>query len=118
MMASLGGTKLVLCFRTRCERRSLVQVNPRVIAATIAVAIATPLFSLLAAPLLTLAPSGTAHAQEGPSIEIEFDPAGTVVLGTEIAFTLTFSGLSGYTSESGLKYGVNVVGSGNPDVQV
>ena len=111
MMASLGGTKLVLCFRTRCERRSLVQVNPRVIAATIAVAIATPLFSLLAAPLLTLVPNGTAHAQEGPSIEIEFDPAGTVPEGTDIDFRLNFSGLSG----SNLKYGLNVVGIGNPN---
>ena len=110
-MASLGGTKLVLCFRTRCERRSLVQVNPRVIAATIAVAIATPLFSLLAAPLLTLVPNGTAHAQEGPSIEIEFDPAGTVPEGTDIDFRLNFSGLSG----SNLKYGLNVVGIGNPN---
>ena len=39
-----------------------------------------------------------------------------MVATTSIDFTLTFSGLSGYTSESGLKYGVNVVGSGNPSV--
>ena len=95
-----------------------MRANPRALIATIVVLVVTPIFGLFVAPLLTLAPSGTAYAQEGPSIEIEFDPAGTVVLGTEIAFTLTFSGLSGYTSESGLKYGVNVVGSGNPDVQV
>ena len=31
-------------------------------------------------------------------------------------FTLTFSDLAGYTDSSGLKYGLNVVGSGNPDV--
>ena len=95
-----------------------MRVNPRALIATITVLVVTPIFGLFVAPLLTLAPSGTAYAQEGPSIEIEFDPEGTVVLGTEIAFTLTFSDLTGYTSDSGLKYGVNVVGSGNPDVQV
>ena len=76
----------------------------------------TPLFGLFVAPLLTLVPGGTAHAQEGPSIEIAFSPEGTVVSGTTINFTLTFSDLAGYDTNSGLKYGVNVVGSGDPDV--
>ena len=94
-----------------------MHVNPRVIVATIAVAVATFLFSLVAAPLLSLVPAGTAYAQEdGPSIEITFNPEGTVTDGTEIGFTLTFSGLSGYDGTTGLQYRVNVVGSGNPDV--
>ena len=94
-----------------------MHVNLRVIVATIAVAVATFLFSLLAAPLLSLVPENTAYAQEeGPSIEIAFSPEGTVTEGSQIGFTLTFSGLSGYDSDSGLQYGVNVVGNRNPDV--
>ena len=89
-----------------------MHVNPRVIVATIAVAVATFLFSLLAAPLLSLVPVGTAYAQEGPSIEITFDPEGTVVSGTEIGFTVTFSGL---TATSVLQWRANVVGGGDPD---
>ena len=90
--------------------------NPRALIATIVVLVVTPIFGLFVAPLLTLAPSGTAYAQEGPSIEIEFDPEGTVVATTSIDFTLTFSDLTGYDTNSGLKYRVNVVGSGNPSV--
>ena len=90
--------------------------NPRALIATITVLVVTPLFGLFVAPLLTLVPGGTAHAQEGPSIEIAFSPEGTVVSGTTINFTLTFSDLAGYDTNSGLKYGVNVVGSGDPDV--
>ena len=113
MMASLGGTKLVLCFRTRCEGRSLLQVNPRIIVATVAVAVATFLFSLVAPPLLSLVPADTAYAQEGPSIAIEFDPHYMVRDNEELNFTLTFSGLTGL---SGLTYDVNVVTFGEPDV--
>ena len=90
--------------------------NPRALIATIVVLVVTPIFGLFVAPLLTLAPSGTAYAQEGPSIEIAFSPEGTVVSGKAIDFTLTFSDLTGYTDSSGLKYRANVVGSGNPDV--
>ena len=60
--------------------------NPRALIATIVVLVVTPIFGLFVAPLLTLAPSGTAYAQEGPSIEIEFDPEGTVVA-TRVAST-------------------------------
>ena len=93
-------------------------VKPRALIATIAVAVAISLFSLVAAPLLSLVPDNTAYAQEeeGPSIEIAFDPEGTVTEGSQIGFTLTFSGLSGYDSDSGLQYGVNVVGHQNTDV--
>ena len=93
-------------------------VNPRVIAATIAVAFAASLFSLVAPPLLSLVPADTAHAQQQdePMIDIEFSPEGTVKEGTEIGFTLKFSGLSSYDSNSGLKYGVNVVGHQLPRV--
>ena len=93
-------------------------VNPRVIVATIAVLVVTPLFAVFVAPLLTLVPNGTAYAQEedGPSIEITFNPEGTVIVGTEIEFTLTFSNLTDYNTDSRLKYGVNVVGNRNPDV--
>ena len=93
-------------------------VNPRVILATAAVAIATSLFSLVAPPLLSLVPADTAHAQQQdePMIDIEFSPEGTVKEGTEIGFTLKFSGLSSYDSNSGLKYGVNVVGHQLPRV--
>ena len=89
-----------------------MHVNPRVIVATIAVAVATFLFSLVVAPLLSLVPADAAYAQEGPSVEITFDPEGTVVSGTEIGFTVTFSGL---TATSGLQWRVNVVGGGDPD---
>ena len=89
-----------------------MHVNPRVIVATIAVAVATFLFSLVVAPLLSLVPASTASAQEGPSAEITFDPEGTVVASTTIGFTLTFRGL---TATSGLQWRVNVVGGGDPD---
>ncbi len=86
--------------------------NPRVIAATIAVAVATFLFSLVAPPLLSLAPSGAAFAQEGPKIEVELDPVGMVVQGTEIEFTLTFSNVTA----TGTSYQVKVLRGGNHDV--
>ena len=89
-----------------------MHVNPRVIVATIAVAVATFLFSLVVAPLLSLVPVGTAYAQEGPSIEIAFSPEGTVVASTTIGFTLTFRGL---TATSGLQWRGNVVGGSDPD---
>ena len=87
-------------------------VKPRALIATIAVAVAISLFSLVAAPLLSLVPADAAYAQEGPSVEITFDPEGTVVSGTEIGFTVTFSGL---TATSGLQWRANVVGGGDPD---
>ena len=82
-----------------------MRVNPRALIATITVLVVTPLFGLFVAPLLTLVPNGTAHAQEGPSIDIEFDPHHTVRDNEELNFTITFSGISSY---SGLTYDVNV----------
>ena len=117
-MASLGGTKLVLCFRTRCGRRSLVQVNPRIIVATVAVAVAASIFSLVAAPLLSLLPVDTAHAQDGPSIDIEFGPSHKIRMGEELNFTLNFSGLSSHINKQGLTYDVNVVSHSRPDFEV
>ena len=90
-----------------------MRVNPRALIATITVLVVTPLFGLFVAPLLTLVPNGTAHAQEGPSIDIEFDPHHTVRDNEELNFTLTFSGLSSY---SDLTYDVSVATFGEPDV--
>ena len=92
-----------------------MHVNPRVIIATIAVAVATFLFSLVAPPLLSLIPTDTAHAQQqtGPKIDIDFNPGHTVREGEEINFTLTFSGLDGSTD---LTYDVEVVTSGDSDI--
>ena len=92
-----------------------MRVNLRALIATITVLVVTPLFGLFVAPLLTLVPIGTAHAQEGPSIEIEFDPHHTVRDNEELNFTITFSGISGL---SGLSYDVNVATFGKPDVTV
>ena len=92
-----------------------MRVNLRALIATITVLVVTPLFGLFVAPLLTHVPIGTAHAQEGPSIEIEFDPHHTVRDNEELNFTITFSGISGL---SGLRYDVNVATFGKPDVTV
>ena len=91
-----------------------MHMNLRVIAATIAVAAATFLFSLVAPPLLSLVPSDTAHAQEGPSIEIEFNPGFVVRDNEELNFTLTFSGISGMT---GLTYDATVARIGEPNAE-
>ena len=92
-----------------------MRVNLRALIATITVLVVTPLFGLFVAPLLTLVPIGTVHAQVGPSIEIEFDPHHTVRDNEELNFTITFSGISGL---SGLRYDVNVATFGKPDVTV
>ena len=55
--------------------------------------------------MLSLVPTDTAYAQEGPSIEIEFSPHYMVRDNEELDFTLTFSGMTG---ETGLTYDVNV----------
>ena len=94
-----------------------MHMNLRVIAATIAVAVATFLFSLVAPPLLSLVPTDTVHAQgqeDGPSIEIEFDQGYVVRDNEDLNFTLTFSGISGMT---GLTYDVSVAHFGEPNVQ-
>ena len=90
-------------------------VNPRVIAATIAVAVATSLFGLFVAPLLSIPTHSTAYAQTGPSIAIEFSPSGSVPKGHPITVTMTFSGLSSISNGS-LTYSAGVVGKGDPDV--
>ena len=92
-----------------------MHVNLRVIIATIAVAVATSSLSLLAPPLLSLVPTDTAYAQEGPSIEIEFSPHYMVRDNEELNFTITFSGISGLTS---LTYDVSVATFGKPNVSV
>ena len=88
-----------------------MHVSFRAIAVAVAVAVFTSIFGLVAAPLLSLAPPGVALAQEGTKIEIELDPVGMVVEGTEIDFTLTFSGVN----STGTTYMVNVVRGGNQD---
>ena len=91
--------------------------NPRALIATIVVLVVTPIFGLFVAPLLTLAPSGTAHAQEGPSIEIEFDPEGTVVAWVQLDRLYADVQRSDWLhSEFRAEVRVNVVGSGNPSV--
>ena len=95
-----------------------MQVNPRIIVATVAVAVAASIFSLVAAPLLSLLPVDTAYAQEGPSIEIEFGPSHKIRMGEELNFTLNFSGLSSHINKQGLTYDVNVVSHSRPDFEV
>ena len=63
--------------------------------------------------MLSLVPTDTAYAQEGPSIDIEFSPHYMVRDNEELNFTLTFSGLTGH---SDLTYEVNVATFGEPDV--
>ena len=90
-------------------------VNPRAFFATIAVLVVTPLFGLFVAPLISLVPGGTAHAQtqSKPSIEIAFDPEGAVATGTAVTVTITFSGLN-YIDSGGLIYKAEVVGADLP----
>ena len=88
-----------------------MHVSFRAIATAVAVAVFTSIFGLVAAPLLSLAPPGAALAQEGSKIEIELEPVGMVVEGTEIDFTLTFSGVN----STGTTYMVNVVRGGDQD---
>ena len=88
-----------------------MHVSVRATATAVAVAVFTFLFGLVAAPLLSLAPTGAAYAQEGPKIEIELDPVGMVVEGTEIDFTLTFTNVT----STGTTYMVNVVRGGDHD---
>ncbi len=88
-----------------------MHVSFRAIAVAVAVAVFTSIFGLVAAPLLSLAPPGAALAQEGPKIDIELDPVGMVVEGTEIDFTLNFSGVN----STGTTYMVNVVRGGDQD---
>ena len=87
-------------------------LNPRVIIATAAVAAVTSIFSLVAAPLLELFPENTAYAQEGPRIKIELDPAGAVVRGNPIEFTLNFTRVTA----TGTTYKVKVLRAGGQDV--
>ena len=90
-------------------------VNPRAFFATIAVLVVTPLFGLFVAPLISLVPGGTAHAQtqSKPAIEIAFDPEGAVATGTAVTVTITFSGLN-YIDSEGLIYKAEVVGADLP----
>ena len=92
-----------------------MHVSVRATATAVAVAVFTFLFGLVAAPLLSLAPTGAAYAQEGPKIEIEFDPHYLIRDNEALDFTLTFSGISGQT---GLTYDVNVATLGEPEVSV
>ena len=66
-----------------------MHISIRAIATAIAIAVVTSLFSLVAAPLLALPPTGAAYAQEGPRIEYELDAAGMVVEGSGVGFGLT-----------------------------
>ncbi len=94
-------------------------VNLRAIVATVTVLVATSIFSLFAAPLLSLIPTDTAYAQgqdEGPSIDIDFDPGHTIRQGEELNFTLTFSGLDNYIGSTTLKYDAKVTYAGEPDI--
>ena len=86
-------------------------VNPRLLIATISVLVFTLLFALFVAPLLTLVPTGTAHAQEQTrgKISIDFNPSFKVFQGDELNFTLTFSGLDEYIDQQGLTYDVSVI---------
>ena len=96
-------------------------VNLRPLLATVTVLVATSLFALFVAPLLSLVPTDTAHAQEHPqqrigssTIDIAFDPSHTIRKGEELNFTLTFGGLpSGATD---LTYDVDVISSSKPDI--
>ncbi|MCE2457597.1 MAG: hypothetical protein J4G14_07255 [Dehalococcoidia bacterium] len=93
-----------------------MHVNPRVVIATTAVAVATFLFSLVAPPLLSLIPTDTAHAQQqtGPKIDIEFDPGHTVRDDEALNFTLNFTGLP--SGETNLTYDVDVVTFGETEL--
>ena len=96
-------------------------VNLRPLLATVTVLVATSLFALFVAPLLSLVPTDTAHAQEqqqqrigSSTIDIAFDPGHTIRKGEELNFTLTFGGLpSGATD---LTYDVDVIASNRPDI--
>ena len=89
-----------------------MHVNPRVFAATIAVAVATFLFSMVALPLV---PIDSAHAQERPSTVIEFDPSHKTRMGEELNPTLILSGLSAYNRQTDLAHDVYVITCGYSD---
>ncbi len=96
-------------------------VNLRPLLATVTVLVATSLFALFVAPLLSLVPTDTAHAQEqqqqrigSSTIDIAFDPGHTIRKGEELNFTLTFGDLPNGATD--LTYDVDVIASNKPDI--